>query len=346
MTGPLVSILIPAYNSSAWIASTLRSAIAQSWPRTEIIVVDDGSTDDTFEVARGFERDGVRVVRQPNSGAAATRNALFALSRGDYIQWLDADDLLSPSKIEFQMAALGGGRDRRVLASCPWAYFSSRPSEARFVPDDLWADLSPVEWLLRKMGGNLHMQTATWLTSRELAEEAGPWDPRLWVDDDGEYFSRVLLASSGTRFVPESRVYYRKIPTGSVSYIGASDRKMEAMLLSMQLHVERLLSLESSDRTREASIRYLATWMSAFDPARRDIRDELRRRADRLGGTLPPTALRAKYRWLARLVGEPWAWRAQLALPAIKAHWRHLASMTARGHEGRTPAHSEARDGV
>ena len=53
------------------------------------------------------------------------------------------------------------------------------------------------------MGENLHMQTATWLTSRELAEAAGPWDTRLLVDDDGEYFCRVLLASEGTRFVPE-----------------------------------------------------------------------------------------------------------------------------------------------
>src|SRR5207237_10098693 len=68
---------------------------------------------------------------------------------------------------------------------------------------------SPVEWLLRKMGENLHMQTATWLTSRELAQAAGPWNTRLLSDDDSEYFCRVLLASKATRFVPEARMFYR-----------------------------------------------------------------------------------------------------------------------------------------
>ncbi len=130
-------------------------------------------------------------------------------AKGDYIQWLDADDLLAPDKIERQLAALREVDSRRILLSSSWAYFNYRTHRARFVPTSLWQDLSPVEWLLRKMGENLHMQTATWLTSRELAEAAGPWDTRLLSDDDGEYFCRVLLASEGTRFVPEARVFYR-----------------------------------------------------------------------------------------------------------------------------------------
>ena len=79
-----------------------------------------------------------------------------------------------------------------------------RTERARFIPTSLWQDLTPVEWLLRKMGEDQHMQTATWLTSRELAEAAGSWDTRLLSDDDGEYFCRVLLASEGSRFVPEA----------------------------------------------------------------------------------------------------------------------------------------------
>src|SRR5208282_3082860 len=96
---PSVSILIPAYNAQEWIANTLRSAIAQTWEPKEIIVVDDGSADQTFAIARQFESDAVRVVTQRNQGAAAARNHAFALSRGEYIQWLDADDLLAPDKI-------------------------------------------------------------------------------------------------------------------------------------------------------------------------------------------------------------------------------------------------------
>src|SRR5882724_4223522 len=96
---PLVSILIPAYNAERWIAETIRSALKQTWRNKEIIVVDDGSTDGTLAIARRFEPKGVRAVTQPNQGAEAARNTASSLSRGDYIQWLDADDLLSRDKV-------------------------------------------------------------------------------------------------------------------------------------------------------------------------------------------------------------------------------------------------------
>ena len=117
MNEPLVSILIPAYNAQEWLAQTLKSAIAQSWPHKEIIVVDDGSTDKTVAIARQFESDQVRVFRQENEGAAAARNKAFALSQGEYIQWLDADDLLAPDKIAKQLVALDARPNKRILFS-------------------------------------------------------------------------------------------------------------------------------------------------------------------------------------------------------------------------------------
>jgi len=206
---PLVSILIPAYNAERWLVDTIESAIAQTWPQKEIIVVNDGSTDRTLAIARQFERNAVRVVTQPNQGAAAARNKAFSMSRGDYIQWLDADDILAPDKIARQMALVEEGLGNRSLLSSEWGKFMYRSSRAHFAPTALWEDLSPVDWLLRKLGCNLYMQTATWLVSRELTVAAGPWDTRLMGDDDGEYFCRILLASDGVRFVSGSRVYYR-----------------------------------------------------------------------------------------------------------------------------------------
>ena len=96
---PLVSILIPAFNAQEWIAETIQSALRQTWPRKEIIVLDDGSADETLVVARRFESDEVRVISQPNQGAAAARNQALALSRGDYIQWLDADDFFLRTRL-------------------------------------------------------------------------------------------------------------------------------------------------------------------------------------------------------------------------------------------------------
>ena len=322
---PLVSILIPAYNAEEWIADTIRSAMAQTWPRKEIIVVDDGSRDRTADVARQFAAKDVAVISKENQGAAATRNHALRLSQGDYIQWLDADDLLAPDKIERQLAALKEVDSKRILLSSPWASFYHRTRSARFIPNSLWQDLSPVEWLLRKMGENLHMQTATWLTNRALAESAGPWDTRLLIDDDGEYFCRVLLASEGTHFVSQATVFYRVSPSGRVSQFGGSDRKKDAMLISMKLHVQYLRSLEDSERVRKACLTYLQTWYQNFYPERLDIVAELQDLATQLQGKLEEPRLNWKYAWMKPLFGWKAAKSTQMMLAEMKTslvrHW-------------------------
>jgi glycosyltransferase involved in cell wall biosynthesis len=316
---PLVSILIPAYNAEQWIAQTLRSALDQTWPRKEIIVVDDGSRDDTAGTARQFNSKEVSVVSMENGGAAAARNHAMRLAQGDYIQWLDADDLLSPNKIERQLASMSESDNRRVLLSAPWAHFYYRTRCARFHPTSLWQDLSPVEWLLRKMGENWHMQTATWLTSRELAEAAGPWDTRMISDDDGEYYCRILLASVGTRFVPEAKVFYRVTSLNRWSYVGSSNKKKDALLLSMKLHVKYIRSLEDSARVRKACITYLQTKCIDFYPERPDIVAELQSLATELGGSLEAPRLRWKYAWMKPVFGWEAAKSAEAMLPQYKA---------------------------
>jgi glycosyltransferase involved in cell wall biosynthesis len=318
MMKPLVSILLPAFNAERWLSDTLCSAVAQTWQPKEIIVVDDGSIDRTLAIARRFESESVRVLTQKNRGAAAARNNAFSHCRGDYIQWLDADDLLAPDKVSSQLQALGDGCGGRTLISSSWGYFLYRPDQARFVPTPLWCDLSPVEWLIRKMGQNLHMQTATWLVSRELTEAAGPWNTELSVDDDGEYFCRVLLASQGVRFVPESRVYYRMSGGGSLSYIGNSAHKKEAQWHSMEFHIRYLRSLEDSERVRRACIQYLQNWLLVFYPETPDVVRRARELARSLGGDLVEPRLSWKYAWMTRLCGWNAAKRAQLLLPRIR----------------------------
>ena len=315
---PLVSILIPAYNAEQWLPDTLRSAIAQTWDRKEIIVVDDGSTDQTLVIARQFESDCVKVFTQKNQGAAATRNNAFSLSQGDYIQWLDADDLLGPEKVAKQMEALGDSPNKLTLLSGSWGRFWHRPQCASFVPTALWSDLSKAEWLTRKMGQNLYMQTASWLVSRELTETAGPWNIKLLGDDDGEYFCRVLLASNGVRFVPEAKVYYRASGTSSLSYIGNSDRKREAQWVSMQLHIRYLRSLDDSATARAACVRFLQNWMEFFYPERLDIFGQAEEMAKNLGGQLEAPRLSWKYSWIKALFGWRYARRAQLFLRNLR----------------------------
>jgi glycosyltransferase involved in cell wall biosynthesis len=314
----LVSILIPAYNAEAWIGDTIHSALAQTWPEKEIIVVDDGSKDQTLAAARQFESKGVRVVTQTNSGAAAARNHAYSLCRGEYVQWLDADDLLAPDKISLQMAALKDGA-RKTLLSSKWAYFIYRPRKAEFRPTALWEDLSPLEWLVRKLDQNLHMQPATWLVSRELTEAAGPWDTRLSLDDDGEYFCRVLMACGRVQFVPGARMYYRRSGPGSLSNVGRSSKKMESQFLSMQLHIQYIRSLEDSERVRQACLKFLQRLMIYFYPDRLDLTRRMQTMAAELGGRVENPTLTWKYSWIQKAFGWELGKRASLALPQVRS---------------------------
>lgn len=314
---PLVSILIPAYNAQPWIGEAIQSALAQTWPRKEIIVVNDGSTDRTAQIARSYIAQ-IKLISTENRGLSAAVNCALRICQGDYIQELDADDLLLPDKIERQLAALRDGDSKRILLSSPWAPFYHRTHTARFVKNSFWEDLTPVEWLIRKMTEGTHMQNATWLVSRELAEAAGPWDESLQYDQDGEYFARVLAASEGTRFVPGTGILYRVTGMNRISYIGNSNTKKDSLFRSMKLHIKYLRSLEESERVRKACIAYMQVWYGVFYPNRKDIVAEMQALAAQLGGRLKDPAVRLKYHGIETIFGHAAAQWAQMALPQFK----------------------------
>ena len=168
------------------------------------------------------------------------------------------------------------------------------------------------------MGQYLHMQTAVWLVSRELTEAAGPWDTQLSHDDDGEYFCRVLLASDGIRFVPDARVYYRSVGTMRLSYVGQSNRKLESLWRSMQLHIRYLRALEDSERVRKACVKYLQNFLITFYPVRLDIVEQMHETAAELRGQLEAPRLSWKYSWIKAIFGWDCAQRARLFLPSVK----------------------------
>src|SRR5579875_322194 len=100
---PLISIIIPLYNAEKYIIETIDSALQQSYKNIEIIIIDDGSTDSSFNVAETYKSDNIIVVKQENKGASAARNHGLKLAKGEYIQFLDADDILDVNKIEYQI---------------------------------------------------------------------------------------------------------------------------------------------------------------------------------------------------------------------------------------------------
>lgn len=314
---PLVSILIPAYNAESWVSETISSAINQTWSRKEIIIVDDGSADQTLAVAKRFESSNVKVVGQQNAGASAARNKAFSLSQGDYIQWLDADDLLECDKLANQLTIARRDGSKRTLLSSAWGRFMYRPRKAKFVPTSLWCDLSPIEWILRHLEQNVFIQPAAWLVSRELAEIAGPWDTRLTNNDDGEYACRTVLASDSVRFVPEARTYYRTLIGSSLSN-NRSAKKLESMWLSVELIVGHLWKRDKSPRAKEACLKYLGDVLIFFYPERPDLVQRAKSLAATLGGDLAVPKLPLSYDWLDRLFGLSTAKRAQAQYNRLK----------------------------
>lgn len=108
---PLVSVVVPAYNASRTLSATLDSVLNQTHAALDVIVVDDGSTDDTAAIAEGFQRrdDRIRVLRTDNGGVARARNAGIAAALSDVVAVVDADDLWHSTKVAKQFAALNAG---------------------------------------------------------------------------------------------------------------------------------------------------------------------------------------------------------------------------------------------
>jgi len=314
----LVSVLVPAYNASRWIRYSIDSVLRQSWPRIELIIVDDGSKDNTAAIAKAFESPSVKVVRQENAGASAARNRAYSLAQGEYVQWLDADDVLAPSKIATQMAEVEAERDNCALFSSAWAYFRYRTSKASFRPTPLWQDATPVEWLQRKFQHNLFMPPNTWLVSRTLTEAAGPWNTDLSLDDDGEYFARVVARSTRIRFLRKAEAYYRVLGAETLSKSYSRER-IESQFNSMNLQIEQLCRLDDGPETGAAIVAFLESALWFFHPESPDLVREASAMAQTYGTTLKLPKLPKKYSVFEKFLGYSRARGVQRTYNKIKA---------------------------
>lgn len=202
---PTVSVIIPAYNAAPFIADTVQSALDQTFPDLEVIVVDDGSTDGTVARLAAFGRR-IRVYRQPNGGVARARNAGVALAGGQWLAFLDADDLWLPDKIERQLAA----------AAAPMIYSDRYNFGARGDLPELQSLVTPMREgdlfvpLLRE--GNF-ITLSSVLIRRVLFETLGGFYTGLNGTEDWDLWIRVA-ASQPIGLCPAPLVRYRFHPGG------------------------------------------------------------------------------------------------------------------------------------
>jgi glycosyltransferase involved in cell wall biosynthesis len=248
----LVSILIPLYNAEPYIAETIQSVMNQSYPNIECIIVDDGSTDNGLAIAREFENEQIRVLSQKNKGASATRNKAFENCTGELIQYLDADDLLHPDKIKLQVEEYHKHNNPNILLSGTWGRFTLDKNQVIWEQQMLNKSYyQPINWLIDSWNGLGMAQPGVWLTPRVLIEKAGPWDKSLSLNDDGEFFCRVLLQAKAIQFVSDSKVYYRSNMSTSISQ-SRSDKAKRSELNSYILYCTHTLLNNEKIELRKA----------------------------------------------------------------------------------------------
>lgn len=215
---PAVSVIIPTFNRGAWLPETVASVLSQTHPPLEVLIVDDGSTDETPAVCAGFS-DPVRCIRQERAGVGAARNRGAAEARGEWLAFLDSDDLWAPDKLEVQLAALAATGAEWSITGAVVMDLEGRPLDGpqgfdRAFPVFRDMGLSPDRLFDRHLtrsvvgaAGLSHTvyhgsawvplfygnfaSPASALLRRDLFRETGGFDERLQVAEDTEFFHRL-----------------------------------------------------------------------------------------------------------------------------------------------------------
>ncbi len=205
----LVSVIIPCYNAARWVGEAVESCLAQTYQPIEIIVIDDGSTDDSLAILRDFG-DKIRLESGPeggpNRGGNWARNRGFALSKGAYIQFLDADDYLLPEKIVHQVRFLEETGadvvygDWRHQNETPVGASALGPVQVSGAQDDVLAALLRGWWTANH----------SILFRRKVVTAVGGWDESIEAGQDRDFFQSVALTGADIRYQPGCYTIYRR----------------------------------------------------------------------------------------------------------------------------------------
>ena len=258
---PLVSVVIPTFNYGRFVASAIQSALDQTFRDFEIVVVDDGSTDDTTEIVSRFGA-AVRYIYQPNRGLSAARNRGIQAARGEWIGFLDADDLWLPTKLERQLSVLNGTAGGRVVVHSNYAILDedggiqlkwSQPGLNNPFPESLRSELSVRDFVFKNWVGVL-----TALVRRHEVESIGGFDNELRGAEDWDLWLRLALAGHRFVYVEDSLAIYRW-------HRGSMQSAIDQMLASRLRLLDKLfarpdlpLSVRSLRRRAYARLYYMA----------------------------------------------------------------------------------------
>ena len=304
-----VSVITPCYNGARFLAQTLASVLEQTRPPLEVLVVDDGSTDDSATIAESFGPP-VRVIRQPNQGESVARNRALSEARGTHVLFLDADDLLEKTSLERLATSVASVPGAVAIMGCAWfaddpmaPYTTHLPTSPVFYPAIIQSNLAPPH---------------CWLAPTELVRSAGGFCPDMRWFEDWDLWWRVGLLDPPLVAVPLVGALYRRHPGSQLATIKLADQarghaqlmgRMAAAFLErpdlLERHGDQLFwsSVIALRRARASSVPW--SELTALSAALRDV-------ASRGRGAIRPSLLSRTM----RLFGV----RAAVALHAVAAN--------------------------
>jgi glycosyltransferase involved in cell wall biosynthesis len=201
-----ISVIVPVYNRADLLPETLRCLLAQTVPADEVIVVDDGSTDGTGDVAAGFGPP-VKVIRQANAGPGVARNRGLAEARGDFIHFFDSDDIPALNKQESQLKALiDSGAD---VVMSPWVKGSFVHSGFMLENHVYQLKGLPSSNLIKRLLTDWSIVVQSCLFRRSLLDKTQGFPPELFVGEDQLLFLRALLVDAKVVHAPDTLTLYR-----------------------------------------------------------------------------------------------------------------------------------------
>jgi glycosyltransferase involved in cell wall biosynthesis len=250
MQSDLVSVIIPAYNAASFIKECVDSVLNQTYKNLEIIVVNDGSTDQTELILKSYNDKRLRIISQKNKGCSAAKNKGLEFVNGKFVQYLDADDILSYEKIEFQVKALKDNNNNIAVCKTVVFKYNILDSNEEIDTDLILKEGSGMEFLLRLWGldGKIGMvQPNAYLIPTDIIKAIGKWDEELSKSpaEDGEYFSRVLIASKNVKYTKGIN-YYRKLTNVASVSKGSTFENAVGLFITIKKSFSHLLILDHS----------------------------------------------------------------------------------------------------
>jgi len=213
MVTPLCSIIIPTYNHGKYVERSVQCALDQTYPNVEVIVVDDGSTDDTPERVKRF-KDRIIYIRKENTGRGDNRNKAIERSSGKYIQFLDADDTIASYKLEKQIPFLEADSEIAVVYS-DCSSNDAAGEEMENVSYPLAEREDPLPILVRRTLFGIHAA----ITRRDAIIKVGMFDPHPLAQEDWDLWLKLAIEGYRFKYVPGDLAHYDQ--TGSTTVVNA-----------------------------------------------------------------------------------------------------------------------------